>query len=160
MEASGLASVSCGLGSVEQGLSGIRGTYTASFRAKKTGALLFPGKNYYTWQEMQPFCTLEEVLSQRGARVFAGALSMVKNREILDTLTCYYECDGRMELVAERMHTHRNTIKYRLHRLQELTGLDLKNPKDNFKLYLAVLARKLHSAQRNCQNGQKNEEKV
>lgn len=58
------------------------------------------------------------------------------------------------------MHTHRNTIKYRLHRLQELTGLDLKNPKDNFKLYLAVLARKLHSAQRNCQNGQKNEEKV
>ena len=65
-----------------------------------------------------------------------------------------------LELVAERMHTHRNTIKYRLHRLQELTGLDLKNPKDNFKLYLAVLARKLHSAQRNCQNGQKNEEKV
>ena len=71
-------------------------------------------------------------------------LGAVKNQELLDTLVMYYECGANMERVSDRMYTHKNTVKYRLNRLQELTGLDLRNPDDNFRLYLAVLALKMN----------------
>jgi hypothetical protein len=36
------------------------------------------------------------------------------------------------------LHVHRNTLAYRLRRIEELTGLDLANPRDLARLYLAA----------------------
>ena len=55
----------------------------------------------------------------------------------------YFECDGNMDEAASRMYTHKNTIKYRLNKIKELTGLDIKRQEDNFKLYFMVLEKKL-----------------
>ena len=52
--------------------------------------------------------------------VFTSVLGAVKNQELLDTLVMYYECGANMERVSDRMYTHKNTVKYRLNRLQEL----------------------------------------
>ena len=51
--------------------------------------------------------------------------------------------DSNMDETASRMHTHKNTIKYRLHKIKELTGLDVRCQADNFKLYFMVLEKKL-----------------
>lgn len=77
--------------------------------------------------------------------LFTSILEPVKNQELLDTLMMYYMCGTNLEQVAEKMYTHKNTVKYRLNRIQEQTGLDLKNSDDNFRIYLAVLAMKMKS---------------
>lgn len=135
--------VVCGIGPVKKGLKGIRDSYSLSFKAMKVGVTLSGNRFLYFYQELEPFCELEKVLVSSSENVFTGVLAPVKNQELLDTLMMYYECRACMDRVAERMFTHKNTVKYRLNRIQELTGLDLKNPDDNFRLYLAVLAMKL-----------------
>ena len=135
----------CGIGPVRMGLKGIRDSYSLSFKAMNVGNTLYRSQFLYFYKKLEPFCELEKILVSTSDNVFTSVLASVRNQELLDTLVMYYECGACMDRVAERMFTHKNTVKYRLNRLQELTGLDLKNPDDNFRLYLAVLAMKMNS---------------
>lgn len=135
----------CGVGPVRKGLSGIRDSYSLSFKAMKVGNTLVKDQFLFFYKKLEPFCELQKVLASASGSVFTAILNPIKNQELLDTLVMYYECGASMERVSERMFTHKNTVKYRLNRLQELTGLDLKNPDDNFRLYLAVLAMKMNT---------------
>ena len=60
--------------------------------------------------------------------------------QLLETLRTYIECDGDAQEVAERLHVHKQTVRYRLRRLTELTGLDVAKFEDAAQLYLAVSA--------------------
>lgn len=134
----------CGVGPVKKGLKGIRDSYSLSFKAMKVGYTLSRNQFLYFYKKLEPYCELEKILVSPSEHVFTSVLGAVKNQELLDTLVMYYECGANMERVSDRMYTHKNTVKYRLNRLQELTGLDLRNPDDNFRLYLAVLALKMN----------------
>lgn len=134
----------CGVGPVKKGLKGIRDSYSLSFKAMKVGYTLSRNQLLYFYKKLEPYCELEKILVSPSEHVFTSVLGAVKNQELLDTLVMYYECGANMERVSDRMYTHKNTVKYRLNRLQELTGLDLRNPDDNFRLYLAVLALKMN----------------
>ncbi|MFD8595967.1 helix-turn-helix domain-containing protein [Kitasatospora sp. NPDC059646] len=45
-----------------------------------------------------------------------------------------------MQAVADRMFVHRNTVRYRLERIEQLTGRSLQSTHDRFQLWLALLA--------------------
>jgi len=135
--------LSCGIGPVLTGMKGIRDTYSMSFMAKRVGALLKEDQCVFHYEKLRVFCALEEFISRDSDRIFRGILDQIQNPELLDTLKMYYECGASLDKTAESMFTHKNTIKYRLGRIQEKTGLSLKQPEENFQLYLAVLAMKL-----------------
>lgn len=136
--------VVCGIGPTKTGLKGIRDTYSLSFKAMKVGTRIYKHRFIYSYWGMELFCELEKLLVSDSKLVFTGILDGLKNQELIDTLITYYECCASVDQVANRMFTHKNTVKYRLNRLQELTGLELKNPSDNFRLYLAVLGLKMN----------------
>ncbi|GAA1575212.1 PucR family transcriptional regulator [Dactylosporangium maewongense] len=50
--------------------------------------------------------------------------------DIEDTTRVYLECDQQVREVARRLAVHQNTVRYRVHRFQELTGLDLHRTED------------------------------
>lgn len=50
--------------------------------------------------------------------------------EILATITAYLDHDCKVEETAAAIHVHRNTIRYRLGRFAELSGLDLDHTRD------------------------------
>ena len=50
-------------------------------------------------------------------------------------------CDARA--CAEALYVHVNTVKYRLRRIEELSGLTLRNPADLLTATIATLALKL-----------------
>lgn len=56
------------------------------------------------------------------------------------TLSRYLEYDCDLQKTAEALFVHPNTLKYRLARIRELTGRDLRNPKHLVELTLAVTA--------------------
>jgi DNA-binding PucR family transcriptional regulator len=60
--------------------------------------------------------------------------------ELIHTLKTYMECDGNINQVAEFLHVHKHTVRYRLRRVTELTGLDVTRFRDAAQLYLAVQA--------------------
>ena len=62
----------------------------------------------------------------------------------LDTLAAWYECGGSTIGAAEALHYHRNTVQYRLRRIQEITGRSLSTPIEIAQLYVALEALRLN----------------
>jgi DNA-binding PucR family transcriptional regulator len=60
------------------------------------------------------------------------------NSQLLATLTAFLDCDGSWVRTAELTHLHLNTVRYRIGRIEELTGRDLGTTADRVDLYLAL----------------------
>ncbi|HEV3174331.1 MAG TPA: helix-turn-helix domain-containing protein [Actinocrinis sp.] len=65
---------------------------------------------------------------------------------LLDTLNAYLDHDGSAERAAEVLYCHPNTVRYRLRRLQELTGRSLSDPHGVAELAAAAYAVRLNPA--------------
>jgi DNA-binding PucR family transcriptional regulator len=68
------------------------------------------------------------------------ALPAAECDSILETLGVWFADEGATSIAAARMHLHRNTVRYRLRRLEELTGRSLTQPTGIAELYLALEA--------------------
>jgi DNA-binding PucR family transcriptional regulator len=60
------------------------------------------------------------------------------------TLDAYLEHGGALAQAAAALSIHRNTLLYRLGRVEAITGLDLKDVKQRMNLHLALKAYQLH----------------
>jgi carbohydrate diacid regulator len=58
---------------------------------------------------------------------------------LLHTLQTWFACDESSAATAAALDIHRNTLDYRLRRIEALTGLDLVRSEDRLLLYVSVL---------------------
>lgn len=58
--------------------------------------------------------------------------------QLFYTLTAYLETGGSLAAAADRLHVHVNTVKYRLKRVEQITGTDLSDQDVRFQLRVAV----------------------
>jgi sugar diacid utilization regulator len=63
-----------------------------------------------------------------------------RNAELVQTLTQYLEHGGNYDATAAELCVHKSTLKYRLQRIRDLTGLELNDPDVHFNLQLATRA--------------------
>ncbi|MGW5683496.1 helix-turn-helix domain-containing protein [Nonomuraea sp. NPDC003754] len=61
--------------------------------------------------------------------------------ELVRTLGAFLDTAGSWNACAERMHVHVNTVRYRIRRVEELTGRDLSTMADRVDFFLALRAR-------------------
>ena len=57
---------------------------------------------------------------------------------LVKTLDAYFACLGSPTEAAERLHVHRNTLLYRLHRIQEIALIDLSDAETRLALHLSL----------------------
>jgi DNA-binding PucR family transcriptional regulator len=60
------------------------------------------------------------------------------NAELLATLRSFLACDGSWSACATRMYVHVNTVRYRISRVEALTGRDLSALADRVDFFLAL----------------------
>lgn len=60
--------------------------------------------------------------------------------ELVRTLRTFLDCAGSWNACAERMHVHVNTVRYRIRRVEDLTGRDLATMADRVDFFLALRA--------------------
>jgi sugar diacid utilization regulator len=60
--------------------------------------------------------------------------------DLVQTLETFLECDGNVANTAARLYTHRHTIRYRLERVRDLSGLDVSSTDGREKLGLGLKA--------------------
>jgi DNA-binding PucR family transcriptional regulator len=61
-----------------------------------------------------------------------------QERDILfETFQAWVDNDGSMRTVGELLFCHPNTVRYRLHRIEQRTGRSLSKPRDVTELCLA-----------------------
>jgi DNA-binding PucR family transcriptional regulator len=58
---------------------------------------------------------------------------------LLDTLTTYLEQGSSLEATARLLFVHPNTVRYRLRRVTELTGLAPTDARDAFALRISLV---------------------
>jgi sugar diacid utilization regulator len=60
--------------------------------------------------------------------------------DLVQTLETFLDCDGNVAQTAQRLYTHRHTVRYRLERVRELSGLDVGSSDGREKLSLGLKA--------------------
>ncbi|SHM62373.1 PucR family transcriptional regulator [Actinacidiphila paucisporea] len=58
--------------------------------------------------------------------------------ELIPTLEAFLDCDGSWTRCAGRLHLHVNTLRYRISRIEQLTGRDLARLEDKLDFFLAL----------------------
>jgi len=77
------------------------------------------------------------VTSRMRARVL-DPLAQEDHGDLARTLRTLVECRLDRTAASAALHVHRNTLAYRIKRIQEITGLDLGSPRDLACVYVAL----------------------
>ena len=65
--------------------------------------------------------------------------------ELMRSLEAFIECNGQWERAARQLYCHRHTLRYRIRRVEELTGRSLDSARDRIDFWLALRGRELIS---------------
>lgn len=66
-----------------------------------------------------------------------------KGQELLETLICYIKNSGDMNAISKELHIHRNSLAYRLQRIEILTNKNPKKFTDLFQLFTGYILHKM-----------------
>ncbi|HHW93599.1 MAG TPA: PucR family transcriptional regulator [Clostridiaceae bacterium] len=63
--------------------------------------------------------------------------------DLIETIRAYLATGGNLKRVSEILFTHYNTIIYRINRIRDVYGIDLRDPEMAFRIQLAMKIREL-----------------
>jgi purine catabolism regulator len=63
--------------------------------------------------------------------------------ELIPSLRAFLDRNARWETAAGELFVHRHTLRYRMRKVEELTGRDLASARDRMEFFLAIRAREL-----------------
>lgn len=139
-----LAKVSIGIGSAVESLNELSRSHREAQAAIEVGGIFDTDKSIISYEKLgigrliyQLPTTLCEMFINE---IFADASIDSLDRDILNTVQCFFENSLNVSETARKMFVHRNTLVYRLDKIKKVTGLDLRLFDDaiTFKVALMV----------------------
>lgn len=79
-----------------------------------------------------------DTLADPAAAAILGEVRAPQHAALLETLDAYFACSGNAVSAAHRLGVHAQTMRYRIKRIHEITGLDLSQGWDRFLLEFAL----------------------
>ncbi|MEU9477186.1 helix-turn-helix domain-containing protein [Streptomyces sp. NPDC048191] len=90
------------------------------------------------WRGIGPYRLLTALPPEVAHDPVAGPLLTPAQRELARTAEVYLDCAGQAGRTAAELGIHRQTLYYRLSRVEQLTGLDLDDGEDRLLLHMAL----------------------
>lgn len=66
-----------------------------------------------------------------------------QHADLIKTLEAFFSCHGNLSQTADMLIVHRNTLLYRMNRINEIAEIDLNRPETRLALHLALTIRRL-----------------
>jgi sugar diacid utilization regulator len=136
-----------GVGGVSLSPQHVRRSYREAQLALKVQRASPSGSRAVVFDQLGAFRILADVENEstleQYLRDWIGALIDHDERrksELVTTLAAYLECGGSYDSTAKALSVHRNTLRYRLERIRQISSHDLSNPDTRFNLQLATRA--------------------
>jgi purine catabolism regulator len=108
------------------------------------------GWHHAGFEQLGTYRLLLSMTEPDALRAFADALlapldayDTEHNGELLSSLQAFLQHNARWETAAAQLYVHRHTLRYRMRKVEELTGRDLTNSFDRMEFWLALRARDL-----------------
>nr|WP_308405234.1 helix-turn-helix domain-containing protein [Streptomyces sp. B93] len=95
------------------------------------------------WASIGPFRLLTALPPETAQDPAVAALLSPAHRELARTAETYLDCAGQATRTAAELGIHRQTLYYRLSRVEQLTGLDLDDGEDRLLLHMALKGARL-----------------
>lgn len=138
--------ITIGVSSIVYGIEGLEKGYKQSETAIKFGRVLDKNKDYYKYNDFELFDMIFGEDLFKVEYVVNSTLGKLKNNEkLIETLLEYFDCNEDINMAAQKLYVHKNTLKYRVNSAESITGYDIRNINDKIKLYLGVTAYKMLS---------------
>ncbi len=103
-----------------------------------------------TYKDLGSFQLLLSLQDDEALRLFCdsilGPIESSEGRyggELMRSLEAFIEENGQWERAAKRLYCHRHTLRYRIRRIETLTGRSLQNARDRIDFWLALRGREL-----------------
>ncbi|HEX5194786.1 MAG TPA: PucR family transcriptional regulator ligand-binding domain-containing protein [Solirubrobacteraceae bacterium] len=108
------------------------------------------GAQVATYKELGSFQLLLSLQDDEALRLFCdsilGPIEAGEGHyggELMRSLEAFIEENGQWERAAKRLYCHRHTLRYRIRRVEELTGRNLGSARDRIEFWLALRGREL-----------------
>lgn len=132
-----------GIGSPALGLKALSASYKESWRALMLGKKFCQGPGVYDTTRFR----LEEMITtidkHAQNRFIMNVTGTLRNQndwpDLRETIRQWCLCSFSLVDTSAALHIHRNTLIYRLEKLKRLLGMDLKDFRTCFDLYLALM---------------------
>ncbi len=144
------ATVSAGVGGVAHAFSHLPGTWARALEVLRWGDAVFgPGKVNDAsalglvgiLMDHVPHGALAAYASKRLGPV--RAYDAANSADLYHTLAVFLESEGSAIAASQRLFIHYNTLRHRLHRLEELLGVDLNSLPVQLDLWASIQIEKL-----------------
>ncbi len=134
-------------GSVQADFKGLHISYQQAKDTLSVGSKLHPEADFYSYSDYQIPVLLRQCAgfpeNHDLLHHYEKLKEYDKKKELIETLTTYIEENGEGSTTAKKLFIHRNTLSYRLDKIQDITGKDPRKVKDLLELYVALLLSKI-----------------
>ena len=108
------------------------------------------GGSVATYEDLGSFQLLLSLQDEEALRLFCDSiLGPIEagdghyGGELMRSLEAFIEENGQWERAARRLYCHRHTLRYRIRRVEELTGRSLSSARDRIEFWLALRGREI-----------------
>lgn len=137
--------VSIGVGRVYSGIRNIKKSHEEAEVALRVGRHLYGGSCVSFFEDLGAYRVLYQLKESEAASSFQNeTLNKIKlydaqnDTALYETLVCYLKNNLNFRRTAEEMFVHRNSVIYRIKKIEEITGLSLNDPEARFNLQLSI----------------------
>ncbi len=142
--------VSIGIGRPHASLVDLRQSYYEAHYAIKIRKLKGAGGVIASFADLGSYGLLLGLQDTLSLEVFYDsvlgklrAYDEQNSSDLVKSLACFLEANGHWGDAAEKLYVHRHTLRYRMKRVEEITGRDLDLAQDRMEFWLALKAREL-----------------
>jgi purine catabolism regulator len=103
-----------------------------------------------SWRDLGAFTLLLSIQDDEALKLYCDSVlgpieqgDKEYGGELLRSLEAFIEQNGQWERAAREVYCHRHTLRYRMRKVEELTGRDLSRAHDRIEFWLALRAREL-----------------
>ncbi len=137
-----------GIGRPAKVVQRIPQSYREAQQALEIGRRLFGEGNLHSFARLGIYRLLYHLYGHEElANFYQETLSPLlesdkhSNSALIETLEGFFHCNGNLSETARVMHLHRNSLLYRLGRIEELLGRSLEDPELRLSLHIALKIR-------------------
>ncbi|MEY8336493.1 helix-turn-helix domain-containing protein [Lachnospiraceae bacterium 62-35] len=127
------------------GSNTIKRCFDQSLKTLDLGNRLHPERLIYSYHDDDVYHFLTEHLSPEQLTKFYSETikPLVEyekkyNSDLLSTLHLYYECGQSLSQTAKKLYIHRNTMLYRIDKIEKILDVDLSKTNERFRIQLAL----------------------